>query len=182
MIHKEAPIIRVNWPSIIRTVHYQNHPSSWPVIIRTIHSDIFRLSPIKTNKLKSILKVHAKNRDLDSVSIWNRTSNCIYLENPFKPVMRFNSIKSHSKETIFDSFEFDNQLCQAASKEIISKMNSNHVTSMTCFESSGRLTRWKNWRLWNIFEINEGQRWNSPSAASFEFEIIFANCWKRKSS
>ena len=119
------------------TVHYQtrplsepwwfNHPSSWPVIIRTIHSDIFRLSPIKTNKLKSFLKVHAKNRDLDSVSIWNRTSNCIYLENPFKPVMRFNSIKSHSKETIFDSFEFDNQLCQAASKEIISKMNSNHV-------------------------------------------------------
>ena len=91
---------------------------------------VFRLSPIKTTKLKSFLKVHAKNRDLDSVSIWNRTSNCIYLENPFKPVMRFNSIKSHSKETIFDSFEFDNQLCQAASKEIISKVNSDRVSSI----------------------------------------------------
>ena len=72
--------------------------------------------PSETYNLKSFSKVHAKNRDLDSVSIWNRTSSCIYLENPFKPVMRFNSIKSHSKETIFDSFEFDNQLCQAVSK------------------------------------------------------------------
>ena len=115
------------------TCHYPDHPLRHPRCV-------FRLSPIKTTKLKSFLKVHAKNRDLDSVSIWNRTSNCIYLENPFKPVMRFNSIKSHSKETIFDSFEFDNQLCQAASKEIISKMNSDHVTSMTCVESSDRHT------------------------------------------
>ena len=41
--------------------------------------------------------------------------------------MRFNAIKSHSKETIFDSFEFDNQLCQAASKEIISNQKSLKV-------------------------------------------------------
>ena len=159
------------------TVYYQNRPLSEPSDHPLGHP-VFRLSPIKTNKLKSFLKVHAKNRDLDSVSIWNRTSNCIYLENPFKPVMRFNSIKSHSKETIFDSFEFDNQLCQAASKEIISKMNSNHVTSMSH-------TVWPVLRAvigWNIFEINEGQRWNSPSTTSFEFEIIFANCWKWKSS
>ena len=49
--------------------------------------------------------------------------------------MRFNSIKSHSKETIFDSFEFDNQLCQAASKEIISKIYTKHVKLTVVRES-----------------------------------------------
>ena len=69
--------------------------------------------------------------------------------------MRFNSIKSHSKETIFDSFEFDNQLCQAVSKEIISKMNSDHlrgiffIPDLPVEEMHPRV-------LENIFELKEG--------------------------